>query len=36
MTTETLSALYRADIQVVKIRDRYVVVGEPDRRVPAG
>ena len=30
MTSQTLSALYRADIQVVKIRDGYVVVGEPD------
>jgi zinc/manganese transport system ATP-binding protein len=29
MTTETLSALYGADIQVLKIEDRYVVVGEP-------
>ncbi|KKC04149.1 metal ABC transporter ATP-binding protein [Mycobacterium nebraskense] len=29
MTTETLSMLYRADIQVVKVKDRYVVVGEP-------
>jgi zinc/manganese transport system ATP-binding protein len=28
MTTETLSTLYRADIQVVKVKDRYVVVGE--------
>lgn len=28
LTTETLSALYRADIQVVKVKDRYVVVGE--------
>lgn len=28
MTTETLSQLYRADIQVVKVHDRYVVVGE--------
>lgn len=28
MTTETLSALYRTDIQVVKVKDRYVVVGE--------
>jgi zinc/manganese transport system ATP-binding protein len=28
MTTETLSLLYRADIQVVKVNDRYVVVGE--------
>lgn len=33
MTTETLSALYQADIQVVKLRDRYVVVGEA---IPAG
>ncbi|OBK47203.1 metal ABC transporter ATP-binding protein [Mycobacterium sp. 1081908.1] len=30
MTSQTLSALYRADIQVVKVRDGYVVVGEPD------
>lgn len=30
MTTETLSALYRADIQVVKVGGGYVVVGEPD------
>jgi zinc/manganese transport system ATP-binding protein len=28
MTSETLSELYRADIQVVKVGDRYVVVGE--------
>lgn len=28
MTSETLSELYRADIQVVKVNDRYVVVGE--------
>ena len=28
MTTETLSALYRADIQVVKVRGGYVVVGD--------
>lgn len=28
MTTETLSTLYRADIQVVKVNDRFVVVGE--------
>lgn len=28
MTTETLSALYQADIRVVKINDGYVVVGE--------
>jgi zinc/manganese transport system ATP-binding protein len=29
MTSRTLSALYRADIQVVKVRDGYVVVGDP-------
>jgi zinc/manganese transport system ATP-binding protein len=29
MTTETLSALYRADIEVVKVKDGYAVVGEP-------
>lgn len=29
MTTETLSALYRADIEVVKAKGGYVVVGEP-------
>lgn len=29
MTSETLSALYRTDIQVVKVKDRYVVIGEP-------
>jgi zinc/manganese transport system ATP-binding protein len=28
MNTETLSTLYRADIQVVRVNDRYVVVGE--------
>ncbi|OCB29604.1 ABC transporter ATP-binding protein [Mycobacterium malmoense] len=28
MTTETLSMLYRADIAVVKVKDRYVVVGD--------
>ncbi len=28
MTTETLSALYQADIQVVKVKDGYVVVDE--------
>ncbi|OBH39372.1 ABC transporter ATP-binding protein [Mycobacterium sp. E342] len=28
MTTETLSLLYRADIEVVKVKDRYVVVGD--------
>lgn len=31
MTTETLSALYRADIQVVKVRGGYAVVGEPEQ-----
>jgi zinc/manganese transport system ATP-binding protein len=30
MTSDTLSALYRADIQVVKVKDGYVVLGEPD------
>ncbi len=30
MTTQTLSELYRADIQVVKVRGGYAVVGEPD------
>jgi zinc/manganese transport system ATP-binding protein len=28
MNTETLSTLYQADIQVVKVNDRYVVIGE--------
>lgn len=28
MTTETLSELYQADIQVIRVGDRYVVVGE--------
>lgn len=28
MTSETLSELYQADIQVIKVGDRYVVVGE--------
>jgi zinc/manganese transport system ATP-binding protein len=28
MTSQTLSDLYRADIQVAKIGNRYVVVGE--------
>jgi zinc/manganese transport system ATP-binding protein len=32
MTTETLSSLYGADIQVVKVKDRYVVVGEDSGR----
>jgi zinc/manganese transport system ATP-binding protein len=27
MTTETLTALYRTDIEVIKVKDRYVVVG---------
>lgn len=30
MTTETLSGLYRADIEVVKVRGGYVVAGEPE------
>ena len=30
MNTETLSTLYQAEIQVVKVNDRYVVVGEHD------
>jgi zinc/manganese transport system ATP-binding protein len=30
MNTETLSTLYQADVQVVKVKDRYVVVGEHD------
>jgi zinc/manganese transport system ATP-binding protein len=30
MTSETLAELYRADIQVVKVGDRYVVVGQED------
>jgi zinc/manganese transport system ATP-binding protein len=30
MTTETLSKLYRADIQVVKVKERYFVVGADD------
>ena len=32
MNTETLSTLYRADIQVLKVNDRYVVVGEQEER----
>lgn len=32
MNTETLSTLYRADIQVVKVNDRYVVIGEDSGR----
>jgi zinc/manganese transport system ATP-binding protein len=31
MTTETLSRLYQADIQVVKVKGRYVVVGAPEQ-----
>jgi zinc/manganese transport system ATP-binding protein len=30
MTTETLSRLYQADIQVVRVNNQYVVVGAPD------
>ncbi len=33
MTTETLSALYQADIQVVKVKNRYVVVGKPEGHI---
>jgi zinc/manganese transport system ATP-binding protein len=29
MTTETLSELYRADIEVVKVKGRYVIIGDP-------
>jgi len=29
MNTATLSMLYQADIQVIKVNDRYVVVGDP-------
>jgi zinc/manganese transport system ATP-binding protein len=29
MTSEALSALYQSDIQVVKVKDGYVVAGEP-------
>ena len=29
MNTQTLSALYHADIQVVKVKNRYVVIGDP-------
>jgi zinc/manganese transport system ATP-binding protein len=32
MTTETLSTLYQADIQVVRVKDRYVVIGEDNGR----
>jgi zinc/manganese transport system ATP-binding protein len=30
MTGQTLSALYRTDIEVVRVRGGYVVVGEPN------
>jgi zinc/manganese transport system ATP-binding protein len=30
MTSENLSALYGTDIEVIKVKDRYVVVGAPD------
>lgn len=33
MTTETLSELYRADIEVVKVKDRYFVAGTPEGHV---
>ncbi len=32
MNTETLSTLYQADIEVVKVNDRYVVIGEDSGR----
>jgi zinc/manganese transport system ATP-binding protein len=35
MTSATLSELYRADIQVVKVGDRYIVVGEHDHSAHA-
>ena len=35
MTSATLSELYRADIQVVKVGSRYVVVGEDDHSAHA-
>ena len=35
MTSATLSELYRADIQVVKVGNRYVVVGEDDHSAHA-
>jgi zinc/manganese transport system ATP-binding protein len=33
MTAETLSELYRADIEVVRVKGRYFVVGTPDGQV---
>ncbi len=33
MTAQTLSELYRADIEVVKVKDRYFVVGAPDGQI---
>lgn len=33
MTAETLSELYHADIEVVKVKDRYFVVGAPEGQV---
>ncbi|WP_205875102.1 metal ABC transporter ATP-binding protein [Mycobacterium camsae] len=33
MTAQTLSELYRADIEVVKVKGRYFVVGAPDGQV---
>lgn len=33
MTAQTLSELYRADVEVVKVKDRYFVVGAPDGQV---
>jgi len=31
MTAETLSALYRTEVEVVRVRDRLVVVGAEDQ-----
>jgi zinc/manganese transport system ATP-binding protein len=36
MTSETLSELYRTDVEVVRVRDRILVVGAEDRLVPTG
>ncbi|WP_285657601.1 metal ABC transporter ATP-binding protein [Actinomycetospora sp. NBRC 106375] len=36
MTSETLSELYRTDVDVVRVRDRIVVVGAEDRLVHTG
>ena len=36
MTSETLSELYRTEVDVVRVRDRIVVVGAEDRLVHTG